>query len=211
MSVERRLVTALVGGIGAVISGIMPCSLHAEGLTEQQIAFAARLVQQESGGNQRDRTGAVLVSSAGAKGLFQLMPATAASLHVNPDTTEGNIRGGLSLIVRLWNKYSGDRRLVAIAYNWGESHADAIASGQHVELPEETRRYVIAVVSGADAPPSAIQTEASQVHSAAPSPDMPPACAPAWDPWALASCSVRKPRTTIAAQPQQSNTETASR
>lgn len=185
-----------------------------EGITDQQIALAARLVQLESAGNQRAPNGSVLTSSAGARGLFQLMPATAARLRVNPDTAEGNVRGGLTEIVRLWNKYRGDKRLVAVAYNWGERHADEIAAGQHVELPEETRRYVIAVLSGGGSGPATTAEGAGAAPASADVPvsEPPPACAPSWDPWALASCSARLRRAAISAQSKPSNnTETASR
>jgi hypothetical protein len=50
----------------------------------------------------------VLTSDAGARGIFQLMPQTAAGLGVNPDDPTGNIFGGLSYIQRLMKETGGD-------------------------------------------------------------------------------------------------------
>lgn len=62
------------------------------------------------------------VSSKGAVGLMQLMPATAASFGVtNRFDVEQNIRGGVSYLARLLRLFDGDVRLVAAAYLTGES------------------------------------------------------------------------------------------
>ena len=50
----------------------------------------------------------VLTSDAGARGIFQLMPGTAAGLGVNPDDPTGNIFGGLSYIQQLMKQTGGD-------------------------------------------------------------------------------------------------------
>ena len=53
----------------------------------------AKMTERESGGNPR------AVSSAGAKGLMQLMPGTARDMGVtDPFDPEQNIRGGLSYL-----------------------------------------------------------------------------------------------------------------
>jgi soluble lytic murein transglycosylase-like protein len=62
------------------------------------------------------------VSSKGAVGLMQLMPATAASFGVhNRFDIEQNIRGGVIYLARLLRLFDGDLRLVAAAYLAGES------------------------------------------------------------------------------------------
>src|SRR5580698_10329124 len=48
-------------------------------------SLVTSLVNTESSGNQFTSSGAPLTSSAGAIGLFQLMPATGAGLSVNPN------------------------------------------------------------------------------------------------------------------------------
>ena len=95
------------------------------------------LVNTESGGNQTCTPGSancgpggILVSSAGAEGLFQLMPATAAGLNVDPTTPAGNIQGGLTLLQQLYTQY-GDWTQSLEAYNEGSGNlAKQIAAGQ---------------------------------------------------------------------------------
>ncbi len=76
------------------------------------------------------------VSTKGAVGLMQLMPATAVTFGVNNRfDPEQNIRGGVAYLARLLRLFDGDLRLVAAAYLTGEnrilpvglgySHADA--------------------------------------------------------------------------------------
>lgn len=60
------------------------------------------------------------VSSAGAQGLMQLMPATAASLRVDdPFDPEQNIRAGVAYLRSLLNLFGGDLRKALAAYNAG--------------------------------------------------------------------------------------------
>jgi hypothetical protein len=58
------------------------------------------------------------VSSAGAIGLFQLMPATAASLGVDPTDPTQNIEGGLTYLQSLYNQF-GNWTQALEAYNQG--------------------------------------------------------------------------------------------
>jgi soluble lytic murein transglycosylase-like protein len=61
------------------------------------------------------------VSSKGAVGLMQLMPATAQRFQVrNRCNIEENIRGGVSYVALLHNLFKGDLRLVTAAYMAGE-------------------------------------------------------------------------------------------
>jgi hypothetical protein len=93
-------------------------------------SLVSALVNTESGGNQYGNSGAILTSSAGAQGLFQLMPATAAGLNVDPTTPAGNIQGGLTLLQQLYNQY-GDWTQALEAYNEGSGNlAKQVAAGQ---------------------------------------------------------------------------------
>lgn len=88
------------------------------------------LVQAESSGNQFTNSGGLVTSSAGAQGLFQLMPATAAGLNVDATTPAGNIQGGLTLLQQLWNQY-GNWTEALEAYNEGSGNlSKQIAAGQ---------------------------------------------------------------------------------
>lgn len=69
-------------------------------------------MQTESSGNPN------AVSPAGAIGLFQLMPATAAGLNVNPNDPTQNIQGGLTYLQQLYNQF-GNWTEALEAYNEG--------------------------------------------------------------------------------------------
>jgi soluble lytic murein transglycosylase-like protein len=61
------------------------------------------------------------VSSKGAAGLMQLMPATAVTFGVtNRFEVEQNIRAGVAYLAHLLTVFRGDVRLVAAAYISGE-------------------------------------------------------------------------------------------
>jgi soluble lytic murein transglycosylase-like protein len=62
------------------------------------------------------------ISTKGAAGLMQLMPATAVTFGVtNRFEMEQNIRGGVAYLARLMKLFNGDLRLVAAAYVAGEN------------------------------------------------------------------------------------------
>ena len=73
------------------------------------------IIEVESGWRPR------AVSSKGAAGLMQLMPATAATFGVtNRFEIAQNIRGGVAYLSHLLRLFQGDVRLVAAAYIAGE-------------------------------------------------------------------------------------------
>ena len=62
------------------------------------------------------------ISTKGAAGLMQLMPATAVTFGVtNRFEVEQNIRGGVAYLARLLKLFNGDLRLVTAAYVAGEN------------------------------------------------------------------------------------------
>jgi len=101
-------------------------------------ALVRAMIAAESGGNARAR------SSAGAIGLMQLMPATAAALGVDPWHPLENLRGGITYMAGLLRAYHGDPRLALIAYNAGPQHANRVRAGQAVAY-RETRKYLSAI------------------------------------------------------------------
>lgn len=83
----------------------------------------------------------VAVSPAGATGLMQLMPATAARYQVQniEDPTE-NLRGGARYLRDLLTLFGNDLQLALAAYNAGEN---AVAQyGNRIPPYPETQRYV---------------------------------------------------------------------
>jgi soluble lytic murein transglycosylase-like protein len=89
------------------------------------VAFALAVAWQESGWQQH------AVSTAGAIGVMQLLPATAEWVgtamlgHPVPiDDTRHNVRAGVRLLAHYLARYSGNRDLVLAAYYQGQSAAD---------------------------------------------------------------------------------------
>ena len=62
------------------------------------------------------------MSTKGAAGLMQLMPATAVTFGVtNRFDVQQNIRGGVAYLARLMRLFNGDLRLATAAYVAGEN------------------------------------------------------------------------------------------
>ena len=88
--------------------------------------------------------GAKAVSRAGAAGLTQLMPATAAELGVRDRfDIPANLAGGAAYLARQVIRF-GDLRLALAAYNAGPTRVAAA----HGAIPvPETRAYVTSVIN----------------------------------------------------------------
>jgi soluble lytic murein transglycosylase-like protein len=80
------------------------------------------------------------ISKRGAKGLMQLMPATAKSLGVADSfDPEDNIYGGSLYLKTLIDKFDGDLELALAAYNAGSRHVIRYGG---VPPFKQTRRYI---------------------------------------------------------------------
>jgi hypothetical protein len=85
------------------------------------------------------------VSSAGARGLMQLMPDAAKRFGVtNPFDPQDNIKGGVRYLRVLLKQFQGDVALTVAAYNAGEG---AVARYRAVPPYRETRDYVRKILS----------------------------------------------------------------
>ena len=81
------------------------------------------------------------VSEKGARGLMQLMPATAERFGVtDPHDPRQNLRGGTRYLHELLKLFNNDLRLAVAAYNAGENAV--INYGRRVPPYPETQRYV---------------------------------------------------------------------
>jgi soluble lytic murein transglycosylase-like protein len=102
------------------------------------VDLLASVVKAESGGNTR------AVSRAGARGLMQLMPATANNLGVQDSYEPSqNVRGGSTYLDALLTQYRDNLSLALAAYNAGP---EAVARYHGVPPFHETQAYVARVI-----------------------------------------------------------------
>lgn len=102
------------------------------------VDLLASVVKAESDGNARAR------SRAGAQGLMQLMPATAAQLGVHDSyQPDENVQGGSAYLDALLTRYHDNLALALAAYNAGPAAVD-----KYHGIPpyHETRVYVARVI-----------------------------------------------------------------
>ncbi len=84
------------------------------------------------------------VSTAGAKGLMQLMPGISRHYGVkNVFDAEQNLRGGIGFLKHLQTRYRNDLQLMLAAYHAGET---AVAAAGGVPEIASTRQYVVDVL-----------------------------------------------------------------
>ena len=107
------------------------------------------VIEQESGNLP------CAVSSKGAMGLMQLMPATAQSLQVKDPFDPGqNVAAGSRFLKSLLDRYKGDLPKALAAYNAGPSRVDQAGEVPHIP---ETQNYVDRILARIAAKEQAIQ------------------------------------------------------
>lgn len=114
----------------SAISGLVRRVAREERVDENE--FLA-LIYQESRFNPCAKSG------AGATGLAQLMPATAADLGVNENNIEENLKGGARYYKQQLQRYRGNVTLALAAYNSGPANVDKYGG---IPPFKETQTYV---------------------------------------------------------------------
>lgn len=101
----------------------------------------ARQLYQESGFREN------AVSPAGAQGIAQFTPATAARYGVDVRNPQSSIEGQARYMSDLTRQFGGNTGLALAGYNWGERNvAQWMAAGANpAAMPLETRNYVRAI------------------------------------------------------------------
>jgi soluble lytic murein transglycosylase-like protein len=101
-------------------------------------AMIEALVSQESGWHSR------ALSPRGARGLAQLMPATARALGADPDDPAQNLAAGARYLHALVDHFHGDLEAALAAYNAGPARVEAAGGVPHIA---QTRHYVAAIMA----------------------------------------------------------------
>ena len=85
------------------------------------------------------------LSHAGAMGLMQIMPGTAANYQLNQNQFDANrnVEAGVQHLKELMQRYSGDMKLSLAAYNAGEG---AVSRYNGVPPYQETENYIVKVM-----------------------------------------------------------------
>jgi hypothetical protein len=109
-------------------------------------ALVAAFIKQESNFNPK------AVSRAGASGLGQIMPATAAGIArklgmssydiFDPKT---NICFATFYIAGMLGRYNGDIVAAAAAYNGGAAVGDRVIASRGAAIPKETSGYIVSI------------------------------------------------------------------
>lgn len=107
--------------------------------------FIKSVIKQESNFNPNS------VSSAGALGLMQLMPANAKHYGVsNPFDVSQNVDAGTRLLKDYLNMYGNNKKMALAAYNAGPTgikKRGVTDTSKFNNLPEETQNYVKKVMN----------------------------------------------------------------
>jgi soluble lytic murein transglycosylase-like protein len=126
------------------------------------VDLLASVVKAESDGNAR------AVSHAGAQGLMQLMPETAAGLGVHDSfQPDQNVRGGSTYLDALLTRYHDNLALALAAYNAGP---EAVDKYHGIPPYSETRAYVARVIHEFNRRVLAREAEARRAAATAPAP-----------------------------------------
>lgn len=132
---------ATTSGISAslgVPTGLVPLFEEASARSGVPAALLAAVAKQESGFNPS------AVSSAGAQGLMQLMPSTAAGLGVNAYDPQQAIDGAATLLSNYLQQYGGSVPLTLAAYNAGPG---AVAQYGGIPPYAQTQNYVASIMA----------------------------------------------------------------
>lgn len=106
-------------------------------------------IQQESGFNPTARSG------AGAQGIAQFMPATAASYGVDVNDPYSSLDGAARHMADNLKRNAGDYRLALAAYNAGQGNVDRYGEGVFGAdfAHGQTRDYIARILGGKTPPP----------------------------------------------------------
>ena len=112
-------------------------------IQESSLRHAVPVPVVEAVAWQESRYNQAAISPKGARGVMQLMPATASILGVDAADLKSNIDGGVAYLAQQMRRY-GDLRLALAAYNAGPGAVD-----RYGDVPPyaETQTYVRSILA----------------------------------------------------------------
>lgn len=128
--VARSVMSAHENTVGGTLQSFMDNAAKKYNIDSRLLSAVAEV---ESGLNPD------AISGAGAIGVMQLMPDTAAALGVNPYDTKQNIEGGAKYLRQMLDTFGGDVSKALAAYNAGPN---AVKSYGGIPPYAETQNYV---------------------------------------------------------------------
>ena len=172
---EKKKVPAPKGDFVTALASATAANTSAAGLESVLNKAAARfglrpellraVAQAESGFNPR------AVSSAGAQGIMQLMPATAKALGVrDPFDPVENIFAGAAYLRSLLDRFGGNEALALAAYNAGPG---AVRRFGGIPPYAETQAYVNRVLSLSGSPQSIAVSQPERAGTGSLPPEVP--------------------------------------
>lgn len=157
----RRHSRALGQFTAATIAAMVQAAAQQYGV-DPNLALA--VAQRESNLNPN------AVSSAGAQGVMQLMPATAAQFGVtNPFNPQQNVVAGVKYLAQLLAQFNGDVPSALAAYDWGPGNVTNAQNNYGAAwleyAPAETQAYVAAIEAaiGYQPPVTTIDADTGEV------------------------------------------------
>lgn len=151
---RRRFMGTLGNSSSSALAQQIQATATAQGVPPQ---LALSVAQTESSLNPN------AVSSAGAQGLFQLMPGTAAAYGVTNafDPTQ-NMQAGIAYLSDLFQQF-GDWATALAAYNWGPTN---VINKGAAAAPQSTQNYVSTILANSGPGGAAQSTSIAPLPSA---------------------------------------------
>ena len=152
--------TSVAAANGNVVHDVVRWKPYIDAAAQQYhvpVVLIAGVMAQESGGHETDGTGGVLESSAGALGLMQVEPGTAAGMVfggqevgyravVDLSNAVTNIELGAMYLSELYHEFGDNAEEAESAYNAGPGGEEqAIASGYTIAQNSQTEAYVATI------------------------------------------------------------------
>jgi soluble lytic murein transglycosylase-like protein len=151
---QRMSVRKQVEVTGTVAWSAPPAPIGCDPLPQAELAKLIDDVSQKQGvdpslvkevARQESAFRPCAVSSKGAEGLMQLMPATQVQMQVSdPFDARQSLEAGSKLLKQLLDRYKGDLSLALSAYNAG---AGAVDRAGGVPPIAETQNYVLSILT----------------------------------------------------------------